>query len=243
MENIPTRYFTIFSKTASNIESLEEWYKIIHNELNPILDATNFYIAFCNEKTGEIISPYYYDEKHEIKTPLKMRTNGITNYIINTKRSLYLDNDVREFLITTGKIADYTSKSKMMLGVPLMLGKKIMGTLAIRSYNEKVNYTHHHLEILEFVADQITAVIAQKRSEHKLEKSLKEKETILQELHHRTKNNMQVIISMLSIQSKSANSDFIKDKFQEVSNRISTRSLAQEKRHNSHDISGINLRE
>ena len=222
---------------------LNTLYKKIHAALNKILVAESFYIAIENPETGDIISPYFYDERYEVKTPLTLNNNGISNYILKTKKSLYVDEEVRNYLIASGKIRDYTSKSKVMLGVPLMVDDAAIGIIAIRSFSEKVIYNHTHLELLEFISIQIATAISQKQAEKKILKAYSEKDALLKELYHRTKNNMQVIISMLSIQAHSTDSEYMKEKFKNISNRIATMSLAQEKLYKSQSLTEINLAE
>jgi len=88
------------------------------------------------------------------------------------------------------------------------------------------------------VAREITDL---KQAQDKLTASLKEKEVLLKEIHHRVKNNMQVISSMLSLQSQ-----HIKDKeslamFQESQNRIRAMALIHEKLYTSEDLSHIDI--
>ena len=51
------------------------------------------------------------------------------------------------------------------LGVPLKMGDKIFGVIAVQSYTELVRFTHADMEMLEFVSAQITPVIERKRAE------------------------------------------------------------------------------
>jgi PAS domain S-box-containing protein len=77
--------------------------------------------------------------------------------------------------------------------------------------------------------------------EKQLKTSLKEKEILFRELHHRTKNNMQVISSLLNIQSAFINNEQVSKIFRETQSRIRSISLVHEKLYQSEDLSNINL--
>lgn len=86
-------------------------------------------------------------------------------------------------------------------------------------------------------------ITGRKEAEDRIRRSLSEKETLLQELYHRTKNNMNVIISMLKLQSRETGDPRLTKAFAETEGRIISMSLVHEKLYESHDLSRINLRE
>jgi len=67
-----------------------------------------------------------------------------------------------------------------------------------------------------------TKIIEKKVEEktHKLNSALKTKEMLIKEVHHRVKNNLQIILSMLRMQSFSSKSSEVKKKLQDLENRI-----------------------
>jgi two-component sensor histidine kinase/PAS domain-containing protein len=80
-----------------------------------------------------------------------------------------------------------------------------------------------------------------KRAEDQIKSALLEKETLLRELYHRTKNNMQVISSMLTLQAAAVDNVHVKKIFQEMENRIHTMALVHQKLYQTHNLSRINL--
>lgn len=86
-------------------------------------------------------------------------------------------------------------------------------------------------------------ITERKIAAQKLETSLKEKELLLKEIHHRVKNNMAVISSMLSIQSADTGDSFVKEVFTDARQRIRAMSLVHEKLYQSEDLSRIDFSE
>ncbi|MFH1615943.1 MAG: histidine kinase dimerization/phosphoacceptor domain -containing protein [Planctomycetota bacterium] len=80
-----------------------------------------------------------------------------------------------------------------------------------------------------------------KKAEEKLKASLKEKEILLRELHHRVKNNMQVISSLLRLQSGTLDNDKAIAIFKECQNRVRSMALIHEKFYRSKDLTNIDF--
>ena len=78
-----------------------------------------------------------------------------------------------------------------------------------------------------------------KQHEQELEESLRQKSLLLQEIHHRVKNNLQVISSFLSIQSRNIDDEGIRAQLEESRNRVDAMALIHEELYKSTDLSTI----
>ncbi len=76
-----------------------------------------------------------------------------------------------------------------------------------------------------------------------LEQALRDKETLLKEVHHRVKNNLQIISSLLSLQMNTITDKKVLDTFKDSVNRIKSMALVHEKLYQSSDLSTLNARE
>jgi PAS domain S-box-containing protein len=74
-----------------------------------------------------------------------------------------------------------------------------------------------------------------------IQKDLKEKEVMLMEIHHRVKNNLQIISSMLKMQSVYIKDEKALEYFKDSQNRVKSMSLIHESLYQSEDLSKINL--
>lgn len=88
------------------------------------------------------------------------------------------------------------------------------------------------------IADDITQ---QKQTENRIKASLKEKETLLKEIHHRVKNNMQVVSSLLSLQAEEIEEDNVLSVFSDSRNRVQSISMVHEILYQSDNLSEIRL--
>jgi len=80
-----------------------------------------------------------------------------------------------------------------------------------------------------------------KRSREQSENSLKEKVVLLKEIHHRVKNNLQLITSLFNLQSAYIHDDEAKEMFMESQNRVKLMTIIHEKLYLSNNSSYINF--
>ena len=80
-----------------------------------------------------------------------------------------------------------------------------------------------------------------KASEGKLREALAEKEVLLREIHHRVKNNLQVVSSLLNLQARAAGDEEVARAFEESKSRVQSMALIHEQLYESRDLARIDL--
>lgn len=74
-------------------------------------------------------------------------------------------------------------------------------------------------------------------------KALVEKETLLKEIHHRVKNNLQVVSSLLTLQSHHMEDESVKEAIQEGRNRVASMGLIHQNLYQEDNLKGIDMQE
>jgi len=98
--------------------------------------------------------------------------------------------------------------------------------------------TYFGREVVVAVARDITF---RKEDEKRLKRSLDEKEAMVQEVHHRVKNNMQVVSSLLGLQSMYLEDDKVQNALQESQNRVQSMAMVHEKLYQSKNLSSVDM--
>ena len=94
----------------------------------------------------------------------------------------------------------------------------------------------------QFYISFISDITKRRQNEGKIQQSLEEKDVLLKEIHHRVKNNMQVITGLLSLQSGLVEQEQIRELFLSSQHRIHSMGIVHEMLYQSEDVSKINLR-
>jgi PAS domain S-box-containing protein len=138
--------------------------------------------------------------------------------------------------------------NKSHILAPLVLEGKAIGGIFVSSLLEEV--PKMDIDMLSTFASTAVQAIANAQmlsktndAKEQIHENLKEKEILLRELYHRTKNNMQVICSMIRIQASFLNDQNIKMIFYEMENKIQSMAMVHQKLYESKDLSHLNLKD
>ncbi|MBZ2172425.1 sensor histidine kinase [Nitratidesulfovibrio sp. SRB-5] len=91
------------------------------------------------------------------------------------------------------------------------------------------------------VAGLAEDVTARRTAEEGIRASLREKEILLREVHHRVKNNLQLIVSLLNLQAAYADGAADRERFIESRNRVASMALAHEELYRANDLASVNV--
>ncbi len=164
-EKIQEIIFNI-SNSVNTTLNMNEFYKIIHSELNKLVDATNFFVGIYDKESDTISLPYLKDEKDRLE---KISAEGtISSIVIKENRSMLLRPEDITKLEDEGKIGIVGTPCKVWLGVPLKVDTNIIGLLVLQSYTDQNAYSKSDLKLMEFISGQIAVSITKKQVEERI---------------------------------------------------------------------------
>jgi PAS domain S-box-containing protein len=140
-------------------------------------------------------------------------------------KTLFAEKEKMQEIITMG--ADFSGE----MTVVTKDGGMIPGLVSLSVVRDKAG---NHLGML---------IVGSDLTDHKRAEEAHKKELLLKEIHHRVKNNMQIISSLLRLQSRYITNKKYQEMFTESQNRIRSMALVHEKLYQSGDLENINFTE
>ncbi len=170
-------------------------------------------------------------------------------YVHEEDRSLAMSMGATTFLIKPMDPADLIKVIKEVFGEI----EKGMTPAATEQGNAKAGHQEKYNEALfrkledklQQLAETNQALQSEieerKQVQKKLQASLREKETLLREIHHRVKNNLQVVSSLLRLQAGTVKSEQVRNLFANSRNQIKAMALVHEKMYLYEDLCHIDF--
>lgn len=128
-----------------------------------------------------------------------------------------------------------------LLMIPIMLGREFSGFMRFDACRPEREWGPAHQMYLQIAANDLAHAIKRLRVEKQVSDSLREKEVLLREIHHRVKNNMQVIISLLRLHSGKAGDMQMEQVFNDCRDRIDAMALIHESLYQTNDFTHVDF--
>jgi two-component sensor histidine kinase len=135
---------------------------------------------------------------------------------------------------------------KTLVNVPIMVRQKMIGFLGFDAVHARKTWSEDDIRLLKLIGEIIANALDRKVAEEHLQGSLRDKEALLREIHHRVKNNMQIVNSLLFLQEQAVHDrtdPIALDAFQQSRARIKAMATIHDRLYHSSEFSTIDFEE
>ena len=157
------------ARVVNSTLDLDQLLKQIYQQLTSVINAPSYYVALYDEKNNTLNFEILIDEKKQYPKTTVPLGEGTVSYVIKTKKPLLLcdiESDLKKLPIKTETIGNKKSCSSW-LGVPMMSGEKVLGVLAVGSY-EKNAFSEEDLQFLINITNQAAIAIVNAQLFHQV---------------------------------------------------------------------------
>ena len=142
--------------------------EVVYRYTSRLMDTSDFFVALYDEKNEEKSYPLAFEEGQRIQlSPSKLGNRGFSDYIIRNKRAVFAQNDVLGHMKLLGiefvPLNEDETPSQSWLGVPLMIGERVLGLISVQSVQKPNLYNEHNRDILTTIASQAAIAIENAR--------------------------------------------------------------------------------
>lgn len=151
--------------TKLEITSIAE---VVYRYTSRLMDTSNFFVSLYDEKNEEKSYPLVFEEGQRIDlSPSRLGNRGFSDYIIRNKKIVFAPNDVLGYMKLLGiefvPLKEDGTPSQSWLGVPLLVGDRVLGLISVQSVQKPNLYDAHDRDILATIASQAAIAIENAR--------------------------------------------------------------------------------
>jgi len=238
LSSISNKFVGVYDFSDKVMESLAEFGKFIK--------ATHGFLYEIKPKENSIEKTYNWSEVNTFPEMDMAETVNMENipHIINKMNNnelvdLKADAD-SEFISEKLLLFNNNTKTNSII-IPVRVNNDLVAITGFNYYIEQCLWSENFIALIRVLADIFGYVYERKRNEFLMHNQLQEKEYLLKEVHHRVKNNMQIISSIIRLQTRFLKNINVNDILANFQNRIQSMYLAYNKVFLSEGLNKIDL--
>ncbi|MCC7360249.1 MAG: GAF domain-containing protein [Anaerolineales bacterium] len=153
---------TRLSRAIGQAATLPQLAEVLQSELAAGLQAETIYLAWWDAPRQQITFPLVYDGRRTLAAR-PQAPGGAIKFLLEQRQSLLLNGSIARQLAARGlayqPVLAGAAAPQSFLGVPLLLGARVVGALVVEDHNQVGKFSPSHESILNTVAAQIAAVV------------------------------------------------------------------------------------
>ena len=225
--------------------------QVLLNTVGPAVDVSRAaYLPFVSERKAYVTQLQWY--KKDLGDSLGEDISLDTAKHFFGKNYVEIPKDIDKIinipglkrtikLYVSAKLKKHNIKSYLV--VPYGDINKPKGLFTFSECEKDREWSNLEKNILSEVVSIVTMKVEQIKAAERVKASLKEKEVLLQEIHHRVKNNMQIISSLIRLQSRHIHDEQALKMFRSTQNRVQSMAIIHERLYKSKDFAKVDFSE
>jgi len=132
----------------------------IRGQIGQRFNVDNFFVALINEDTQKLDFRLHYERGRRQQRHWRPVHGGLAGHMVRTqaRQPLYLPAGTQDYCAENG-IQAYGEPARCWVGIPLWVVDKMIGVMAVQQYEETTFYTHHDVDLLRAVTNQVAGAI------------------------------------------------------------------------------------
>jgi two-component sensor histidine kinase len=198
--DVDPRHERLLMDTIEGIHHTEEFKSVLVDSMEStrlVMNAEASSLMLLDRDTGELyVSMPTGPAKMLVAGKSIPKSKGIAGWVVENKRP-YITNDVSQSEYFFGELAE-GFKTRNIICVPLInRDNDVIGVMQALNRRNNEDFTSRDVPVFQALASHITIAIERTRMIDVLHDRLKQKDAIITEIHHRIKNNLQIISALV----------------------------------------------
>jgi two-component sensor histidine kinase len=229
------------SQAFSSSLELDQVLVTILEEVRRLLEVIACSVWLRDPETDDLVCRQATGPQSDIVRGWRLAMGeGLVGWVASSGENLFVPDaltDVRHF---TGVDERTEIELRSILSVPLQVKSRVIGVLQVVD-SQPNRFDAADLELVEPLAASAAIAIENAQLYDQTRQDAEIKAVLLQEVHHRVKNNLQVISSLLDLQAEAIEDPKAVQAFEESRNRVRSMSLVHERLYRSQDLARIDM--